>query len=78
MITDKELLELADLVFEELCLQEKGFYYSELAMILEYKTGLPAEDINRKLCEADDGGGFAHIVLVQPSEVGEAESIVWH
>jgi hypothetical protein len=78
MITDKELFELAELVFEELCLRENGFYYSELAMILEYKTGLLAEDIDRKLCEADDGGGFVHVVLIDPPEVGEAESVVWH
>ena len=53
MVTDSELLVLADNVWYSLCDRDGGFAYSEVFMHLEYIVGQPADDIERRLEEID-------------------------
>ena len=53
MVTDSELLILADRVWYSLCDREGGFEYGEVFMHLEYMVGQPADDIERRLEEID-------------------------
>jgi hypothetical protein len=71
MVSDIDLYELANQVFEELCLRENGFYHEEIYMNLEYMMGQPADEIKKRLEEMDA------IIVSPPVNVGAVEIGWW-